>query len=50
MKELLERWIELLAQSGSNTKKQVREEMEEVLEEIKNDKTIENRQSNLFIR
>jgi hypothetical protein len=34
MKQLLERWIELLKTSGSNTKKQVREEMEKFLEEL----------------
>lgn len=31
MKELLERWIELLSKSGSNTKQQVLEEMKEYL-------------------
>ncbi len=32
MQELLKRWIELLAISGSNTKNKVREEMIELLE------------------
>ena len=34
MKELLERWIELLSQSGSNTKNQVLEEMQKCLDEL----------------
>lgn len=34
MKQLLERWIELLKVGGSNTKKQVREEMEQFLNEL----------------
>lgn len=34
MKELLERWIELLSKSGSNTKQQVLEEMKASSQEL----------------
>lgn len=34
MAEQLKRWIELLSKSGSNTKKQVLEEMKEFLKKV----------------